>query len=148
MSSKWDNWFCFQRSGGGDARDYVSVYSSGAFCSQSKSKLGRSDSITQIKFSLEFIRNNCFQICSKICCDVICILMDSDPVQLYAKPCFIVFTYLTGWRTNKYDWNNYKIEIKIGNKFVLTDELITINNGDEFVNNNNEIYPAELFFLK
>lgn len=74
--------------------------------------------------------------------------MDSDPVQLYAKPCFIVFTYLTGWRTNKYDWNNYKIEIKIGNKFVLTDELITINNGDEFVNNNNEIYPAELFFLK
>ena len=49
-------------------------------------------------------------------------------------------------KTTKYV--NYWIEIKIGNKFELTDELITINNGNEFVNNNNEIYPPELYFLK
>ena len=90
--------FAFKGMEGEDARDYVSAYSSGAFWSKSKSKLGRSYSITQIKFSFEFIRNKYFQICSKISCHAICILMGSDPVQLYAIPCFIVFTYLTGWR--------------------------------------------------
>lgn len=57
--------------------------------------------------------------------------------------CFYISNRL---KTTRYV--NYWIEIKIGNKFELTDELITINNGNEFVNNNNEIYPPELYFLK
>ena len=44
----------------GGTRDYVTVYNSGAFWSQSKSKTGRSYSLQEIKSCLEFLINNSF----------------------------------------------------------------------------------------
>ena len=44
----------------GGTRDYVTVYNSGAFWSQSKSKTGKSYSLQEIKSCLEFLINNSF----------------------------------------------------------------------------------------
>ena len=51
----------------GGTRYYVTVYNSGPFWSQSKNKNGRSYSLQEIKFCLEFLINNSFfQVGSKI----------------------------------------------------------------------------------
>ena len=44
----------------GGTRDYVTVYNSGSFWSQSKSKTARSYSLKEIKSCLEFLINSFF----------------------------------------------------------------------------------------
>ena len=70
----------------GEIRDYVTVYNSGAFCSQSKNKIGRSYSLEEINSCLEFLINNSFfQVCSKIFRQVVGIPMGSDPTPFFAN---------------------------------------------------------------
>ena len=64
----------------GGTRDYVTVYNSGAFWSQSKTKTRRSYSLQELKSCLEFLINNIFfHVGSKIFRQVIGIGLVSDP---------------------------------------------------------------------
>ena len=67
-------------------RDYVTVYNSGAFWSQPKSKTGRSYSLQEIiKSCLGFLINNSFfRVGSKIFRQVIRVPMASDPAPFSA----------------------------------------------------------------
>ena len=80
----------------GGIRYYVTVYNSGAFCSQSKSKNGRSYSLQEIKSCLEFLINNSFfQVGSKIFRQVVGIPMGLDPTPFFAN-LFLLF-YESRW---------------------------------------------------
>ena len=80
----------------GGTRDYVTVYNSGAFWSQSKSKTGRSYSLQEIKSCLEFLINNSFfQVGSKIFRQVIGIPIGSDPAPFVAN--LLLFFYESRW---------------------------------------------------
>ena len=131
----------------GGTRDYVSVHNSGeAFCSRSKSKTGRSYSLQEVKSGLEFlINNNFFQVGSKIFRQVIGISMESDPALFFANP--FLFFYKSRW-LKSIENSNYGVARTFGNIFWFTDDLIAINDGNEFENHYNEIYPSELILKK
>ena len=75
----------------GGARDYVTVFNSGAFWSWFKSKTGRSYSLHKIKSCLEFLINDSlFEVGSKVFRQVIGIPMGSGPSPFFANP-FLFF---------------------------------------------------------
>ena len=76
----------------GGTKNYDSVYNSGAFWSRFKSTTGRCYSLQGINSCLEFlIKNNFFQVCSRIFRRVIGIPIGSDTAPLFANLffCFI-----------------------------------------------------------
>ena len=96
----------------GGTRDYVTVYNSGAFWSQSKSKTGRSYSLQEIKSCLEFLINNSFfQVSSKIFRQVVGIPMVSDPAPFFAN--LFLFLYESRW-LKLIKNTNYGVERKFG----------------------------------
>ena len=126
--------------------DYGTVYSSGAFWSQSKSKTGRSYSLQEIKSCLEFLINNSFfQVGSKIFRQVIGIPMGSDSASFFAN--LFLFFYESRWLKSIKN-TNYGVARKFGNIFRFIDDLIAINDGNEFENHYNEIDPSELILKK
>ena len=130
----------------GGARDYVTVYNSGAFWSRSKSKTGRSYSLQEIKSCLEFLINNSFfQVSSKIFRQVVGIPKVSDPALFFAN--LFLFFYESIWLKSIKN-ANYGVGRKFGNVFRFIDDLIAINDGNEFENPYNEIYPSELTLKK
>ena len=125
---------------------YVTVYNSGAFWSRSKGKTGRSYSLQEIKSCLELLINNSlFPVGSKIFHQVIGIPMGSD-----CRPFFVnLFLFLHECRWLKsIKISNYGVARKFGNIFRFIDDLIAINDGNEFENHYNEIYPSELILKK
>ena len=128
------------------ARDYVTVYNSGAFWSRSKSKTGRSYSLQEIKSCLEFLINNSFfQVSSKIFRQVVGIPKVSDPALFFAN--LFLFFYESIWLKSIKN-PNYEVGRKFGNVFRFIDDLIAINDGNEFENPYNEIYPSKLTLKK
>ena len=124
----------------------VTVYNSGAFSSRSKSKTGRSYSLQEIKSCLEFLINNSFfQIGSKIFRKVLRISMGSDPAPFFVNLFF--FFYESRWLKSIKN-TNYGVARKFGNIFRFIDDLIAVNDGNEFENHYNEIYPPELILKK
>ena len=76
---------------GWGSRDYVTVYSSGAFWSESKSKAGRSYSLHEIKSCWEFIIGNKYlQIGSKIFRQVVGNPLGSDSASFFVNVFFIL----------------------------------------------------------
>ena len=130
----------------GGTRDYVTVYNSGAFWSQSKSKTGRSYSLQEIKSCLEFLKNNSFfHVGSKIFRQVIDIPMGSDPAPFFAN---LFLLFYESRRLKSIKNTNYGAARKFGNTFRFIDDLIAINDGNEFENHYNEIYPSKLILKK
>ena len=75
----------------GGIRDEVTVYNSRAFWSRFKSKTGELYSLQEKKSCLEFLINNSsLQVASNIFCQVIDILMESDPASFSAN-LFLLF---------------------------------------------------------
>ena len=66
--------------------------------------------------------------------------MGSDPVPFFAN--LFLFFYESKWL--KY----YRVTRKCGNIFRFIDDLIAINDGNEFENHYNEIFPLELILKK
>ena len=130
----------------GGTRDYITFYNSGAFWSRSKSKTGRSYSLRKIKSCLEFlITNSFFQVGSKIFCQVIGVRMGSNPVLFFPN----LFLFFYEWRWLKSIKNtNYEVVRKFGNIFRFIDNLIAINDTNEFENHYNEIYSSGLILKK
>ena len=117
MLNKWNNLRC------------VTVYKSGAFWSPCKSKTGRSYS--EVKSCLEFLINNSFfQVGSKIFCQVIGITMGSDTRPFFAN---LFFIFKSRWLKSIKN-TNYGVARKFGNIFRFIDDLIEINDGNEFEN--------------
>ena len=71
--------------------------------------------------------------------------MGSDPAPFFAN----LFLFFYESRCLKSIKNyNYGVARKCGNIFRFIDDLIAINDGKEFENHYNEIYPSELIFKK
>ena len=71
--------------------------------------------------------------------------MESDPTTFFAN----LFLFFYESRCLKSIKNtNYGVARKSGNIFRFTDDLIAINDGNEFENHYNEIYPSELTLKK
>ena len=71
--------------------------------------------------------------------------MESDPTTFFAN----LFLFFYESRCLKSIKNtNYGVARKSGNIFRFTDDLIAINDGNEFENHYNEIYPSELILKK
>ena len=112
----------------------------------SKSKTGRSYSLQEIKSCLEFLINNSFfQVGFKIFRQVIGFPLGSNPAPFFAN--LFLFFYESRWLKSIKN-SNYGVARKFGNIFRFIDDLIAINNGNEFENHCNEIYPSELLFKK
>ena len=122
------------------------VYKSGAHWSNSKSSHERCYSLQQIKSSLQFLLNNCyFQVGSNIFRQIIGIPMGSDPAPFFAN--LFLFHYESMWLKSIKN-HQYGKARKFGNVFRFIDDLIAINDGGEFENNFQEIYPPELILKK
>ena len=102
--------------------------------------------LQEIKSCWKFLINNSFfQVGSKIFRQVIGIPVGSDPTTFFAN----LFLFFYESRCLKSIKNtNYGGARKSGNIFRFTDDLIAINDGNEFENHYNEIYPSELTLKK
>ena len=111
-----------------------------------KKKTGRSYSLQEIKSCLEFLKNNSFfHVGSKIFRQVIDIPMGSDPAPFFAN---LFLLFYESRRLKSIKNTNYGAARKFGNTFRFIDDLIAINNGNEFENHYNEIYPSKLILKK
>ena len=71
--------------------------------------------------------------------------MGSNPVLFFPN----LFLFFYEWRWLKSIKNtNYEVVRKFGNIFRFIDDLIAINDGNEFENHYNEIDPSELILKK
>ena len=71
--------------------------------------------------------------------------MGSDPASFFAN--LFLYFYESGWLKSIKD-TNYGFTRKFGNIFRFTDDLIAMNDGNEFENHYNEIYPSKLILKK
>ena len=91
------------------------------------------------------INNSFFQAGSKILRQVIGIPMGSDPVPFFDN--LFLFFYESRWLKSIKN-TNYGVARKFGNIFRFIDDLIAINDGNEFENHYNAIDPSELILKK
>ena len=91
------------------------------------------------------INNSLFQVDSKIFHQVIGIPIGSDRRPFFAN--LFLFLYECRW-LKSIKISNYGVARKFGNIFRFIDDLIAINDGNEFENHYNEIYPSELILKK
>ena len=71
--------------------------------------------------------------------------MGSDPVPFFAN--LFLFFYESGW-VKSIKNTIYGVARKFGNIFRFIDDLIAVNDGNEFENHYNEICPPKLIFKK
>ena len=71
--------------------------------------------------------------------------MGSDPAPFFDN--LFLFFYESRWLKSIKN-TNYGVPRKFGNIFRFIDDLIAINDGNEFENHYNEIYPSELILKK
>ena len=71
--------------------------------------------------------------------------MGSDPGPFFAN--LFLFFYESRWLKSIKN-TNYGVARKFGNIFRFIDDLIPINDGNEFENHYNKIYPSELIVKK
>ena len=71
--------------------------------------------------------------------------MGSDPAPFFAN--LFLFFYESRWLKSIKN-TNYGVARKFDNIFRFIDDLIAINDGNEFENHYNEIYPPELILKK
>ena len=71
--------------------------------------------------------------------------MGSDPASFFAN--LFLYFYESRWLKSIKD-TNYGVKRTFGNIFRFTDDLIAMNDGNEFENHYNEIYPSKLNLKK
>ena len=123
-------------------RDYVTVYISGVSWSRLKSNTRRSYSFQERISSWEFIVNNSyFQVYCKIFCQVIGIPMRSEPAPFFAN--LVLFLYQSKWLESIKN-ANYRIAKKFDIIFIFIDDLIAINDGNDFKSHYSKTYQPEI----
>ena len=126
----------------GGSRDYVSITKRGAHFVKNTKNVKQYYNKTAIKDSIKFILENCyFTVGKSVYKQIIGIPMGSDPAPFFAN--FFLYYYESNWMK---DLKKKKIgkEFKYGNIFRFIDDLIAINDGNEFCNSFLQIYPKEL----
>ena len=91
------------------------------------------------------MKNSFFQVRSKIFRQIIGIPMGSDPAPFFAN--LFLFFYESRW-LKPIKNTNYNVARKFGNIFRFIDDLIATNDGNEFENHYNDIYPSELILKR
>ena len=130
--------FCFQ----GGTHEQVSINNSGASWVSKKSRAKLRFNRKVIKDAMKYLMDNCyFTFGNKLFRQIIGIPMGSDPAPFMAN----LFLY---YFESKWVKNLKKGSLQRARKFMRTfrfiDDLLTINDGDEFEKHFKEIYPPEL----
>ena len=130
--------FCFQ----GGSHEQLSVAGSGA---KWVSKNNRSDlrfTRDLFKDAIKYLMNSCyFTFGGKLLRQVIGIPMGSDPAPIMAN--LFLYYYENKWVRNLKKENLMKAR-KFSHTFRFIDDLIAINDNDQFLHSFKEIYPEEL----
>ena len=131
----------------GGTRDYISVSKSQAYWVKSSSSgRGTTYSKSQINESLDYLINNCyFTVGTKLFKQIIGIPMGSDPAPFFAN--LFLFYYEAEWIKSMKNMNYSKAK-KFSHVFRFIDDLLAINDGEQFLNNFLDIYPPELELKK
>ena len=102
--------------------------------------------LDKILAALKFLLNNChFKFGNKIFRQVVGIPMGSDPAPFFAN--LFLYRYESRW-INKMKKENNVLARKFGRVFRYIDDLLAINDGDEFERYYSDIYPSELELKK
>ena len=137
-----------------DTRKLISVGNKRAYWVQGFSKKRFKFGPEDVKACLTFLINNAyFRVGNSIFKQIIGIPMGSDPAPFFAN--LYLHSYEAKWiKTNKSNSTNingrlnyFKVR-QFGYSFRYIDDLIAVNNNNEFENNWREIYPAELELTK
>ena len=91
------------------------------------------------------MKNSFFQVRSKIFRQIIGIPMGSGPAPFFAN--LFLFFYESRW-LKPIKNTNYNVARKFGNIFRFIDDSIATNDGNEFENHYNDIYPSELILKR
>ena len=127
----------------GGTSKYVSVTKGGAhFVKYTNNSKQYYYNKNKIKDSIKFLLQNChFTIGKSVFRQKIGIPMGSDPAPFFAN--FFLFHYESIWMKNLKKKNQGRAR-KFGNICRFIDDLIAINDGNEFLNSFCDIYPPEL----
>ena len=102
--------------------------------------------LDKILKGLKYLLDNCyFKLGNKLFRQIIGIPMGSDPAPYFAN--LFLYRYESRWLTKMKKENNV-LARKFGNVFRYIDDLIAINDGEEFQKHFPEIYPDELELKK
>ena len=131
----------------GGTRDYISVSKSQAYWVKSSSSgRGTTYSKSQIKKPLDYLINNCYStVGTKLFKQIIGTPMGSDPAPFFAN--LFLFYYEAEWIKSMKN-KNYSKAKKFSHVFRFIDDLLAINDGEQFLNNFLDIYPPELELKK
>ena len=130
--------FCFQ----GGTHQQLSVSKSGARWVSNSYRSGLRFDRKAVKDAIKYLMSNCFfTLGNKIFQQVIGIPMGSDPAPFMAN--LFLYYYENKWIKNLKKVNLQKAR-KFCNTFRFIDDLLTINDNNEFLQSIHEIYPAEL----
>ena len=130
--------FCFQ----GGTHQQLSVSKSGARWVSNSYRSGLRFDRIAVKDAIKYLMSNCFfTLGNKIFQQVIGIPMGSDPAPFMAN--LFLYYYENKWIKNLKKVNLQKAR-KFCNTFRFIDDLLTINDNNEFLQSIHEIYPAKL----
>ena len=130
--------FCFQ----GGSHEQLSISKSGARWVTRKCRTGLRFDKKVTKDAIQYLMDNCyFTLGNKIFKQVIGIPMGSDPAPFMAN--LFLYHYESKW-LKKLKKENLQKARKFSNTFRFIDDLLTINDDQEFLQAMNDIYPEEL----
>ena len=102
--------------------------------------------LDKILSGIKFLLDNChFKFGNKLFRQIIGIPMGSDPAPYFAN--LFLYRYESRW-LNKMKKENNVLARKFGRVFRFIDDLLAINDGNEFENYYSDIYPSELELQK
>ena len=102
--------------------------------------------LDKILKAIKFLLDNChFKFGNKLFRQVIGIPMGSDPAPFFAN--LFLYRYESRW-LNKTKKENHVLARKFGRVYRFIDDLLAINDGNEFEKHYREIYPPELELKK
>ena len=102
--------------------------------------------LDKILRAMKFLLDNChFKFGNKLFRQIVGIPMGSDPAPYFAN--LFLYRYESRW-LNKIKKQNPVLARKFGRVFRYIDDLLAVNDGDEFEKHYSEIYPPELELKK
>ena len=130
--------FCFE----GGTHDQISVNNTSARWVSKTSKAGLVFNRSAVKDAIKYLMDNCyFTFGEKLFRQIVGIPMGSDPAPFMAN--LFLYHYESRW-VKSLKKNSLQRARRFNHTFRFIDDLLTINDRDEFVSSFKEFYPAEL----
>ena len=129
----------------GGRNSTISVGKHGKACWSRNSYKANYD-IDKITNAVKYLLDNChFKFGNKLFRQIVGIPMGSDPAPFFAN--LFLYQYESRW-LNKMKKENYILVRKFGRVFRFIDDLLAVNDGNEFERYHQQIYPPELVLKK